>query len=562
LQHIEKALMSAEVWYFSSPDDGDAAMDDILIRGGQVIDGSGAPARHADVVISGGRIRAIADHCTGKAHREIDATGQVVAPGFIDIHTHSDFTLPLNPRAESKIRQGVTTEVLGNCGFSAAPALPDRVEMLSEYLGASAPWLAFRATSFADYLNTFPATSVNTVMQVGHNTLRLMAMGMEDRAPTADELALMQRLLAEALESGALGLSSGLFTAPGTYAKPEEMMALGQVLKRHGGAYSSHVRDEANHVFEAVREALAVGETCGIHVQIAHLKLSGMDNWGGATKLLAEIDAARRRGVQVDCDQYPYTAGSNPLRNLLPPWVQEGGMEAMLQRLAQRDVRERIRVEIAEHGLNNFGRIASWDAVRIAISRQSEFAGRTIGDIARARVADPLDTVCDYLIADRGHTRIVVTSMSEGDVQEIVRSTSVLVGSDGTALAPYGPTGQGKPHPRFYGTFPRVLGHYVRDLGLLSLPQGVYKMTGGSAAALGLVDRGLLREGYRADVTVFDPNVIADRATYDDPHQYAAGIPTVIVNGVLVIDAGEHTEALPGQVLRRGSDLAPRQTSR
>lgn len=532
-------------------------MDDILIRGAQVIDGSGAPARPADVAISGGCIRAITGRYTGKAHREIDATGQVVAPGFIDIHTHSDFTLPLNPLAESKIRQGVTTEVLGNCGFSAAPALPGRVEMLREYLGASAPWLDFRETTFADYLNSFPATSVNTVMQVGHNTLRLMAMGMEDRAPATDELALMQRLLAEALDAGALGLSSGLFTAPGTYAKSEEMMALGHVLKRHGGAYSSHVRDEANHVFEAVEEALAVGETCGIHVQIAHLKLSGMDNWGGAARLLAGIDAARRRGVRVDCDQYPYTAGSNPLRNLLPPWVQEGGMEAMLQRLGESAVRERIRVEIAAHGLNNFGRIPSWDAVRIAISpHQAEFAGRTIGDIARARAADPLDTVCDYLISDRGHTRIVVTSMSEEDVQEIVRSDSVLVGSDGTSLAPYGTTSQGKPHPRFYGTFPRVLGHYARDLGLLSLPRGVYKMTGGSAAALGLVDRGLLREGYRADISIFDPQTIADRATYEDPHQYAAGISTVIVNGVVVIDAGEHTGALPGQVLRRGRDLA------
>ncbi|HKA40529.1 MAG TPA: D-aminoacylase [Burkholderiales bacterium] len=530
---------------------------DIVIRGGQVIDGSGAPARSADVSISGGRISAIEERCTGKARREIDATGQVVAPGFIDIHTHSDFTLPLNPRAESKIRQGVTTEVLGNCGFSAAPALPGRVEMLRDYLGASAPWLAFRETSFADYLDAFPATSVNTIMQVGHNTLRLMAMGMEDRAPAADELALMQRLLAEALDAGALGLSSGLFTAPGTYAKPEEMTALGRVLKKHGGGYSTHVRDEANHVFEAVREAVAVGEACGIHVQIAHLKLSGTDNWGGAARLLGEIDAARSRGVRVDCDQYPYTAGSNPLRNLLPPWVQEGGMEAMLQRLGQPAVRDRMRAEIDAHGLNNFGRITSWDAVRIAISpHQSEFAGRTMGDIARSRAADPLDTVCDYLIADRGHTRIVVTSMSEEDVREIIRAQRVLVGSDGTSLAPYGTTSQGKPHPRFYGTFPRVLGHYVRDLGLLSLPQGVYKMTGGSAAALGLVDRGLLREGQRADVTIFDPQAIADRATYEDPHQYAAGISTVIVNGVVVIDAGEHTGALPGQVLRRGRDFA------
>jgi N-acyl-D-amino-acid deacylase len=355
------------------------------------------------------------------------------------------------------------------------------------------------------------------------------------------------------LEAGALGLSSGLFTAPGIFAKTEEMIALGHVLHRHGAGYASHIRDEANHVFEAVREAIAIGEACGIHVQIAHLKLSGTDNWGGAARLLAEIDAARQRGVEVDVDQYPYTAGSNPLRNLLPTWVQEGSMENMLQRLSQPAVRSRIREELAAHGLNNFGRIPSWDAVRIAISpHQPEYAGRTVDDIARDRACDPLDAVCDYLIADRGHTRILVTSMAEEDVQEIIRSPTVLVGSDGTSLAPYGTTGQGKPHPRFYGTFPRVLGRYVRDLGLLSLPQAIYKMTGGSAAALRLVDRGLLREGYHADITIFDPQIIADRATYDDPHQYAAGVSTVIVNGVVVIDGGEHTGALPGKVLRRG----------
>jgi N-acyl-D-amino-acid deacylase len=528
-------------------------MHDILIQGGQVIDGSGAPGRVADVAVKEGYIVALGSDATRQAYRVIDATGQVVAPGFIDIHTHSDFTLPLNPRAESKIRQGVTTEVLGNCGFSAAPALPGQVDTLRDYLAASAPWLEFHETTFADYMRTFPATAVNTIMQVGHNTLRLMAMGMEDRPPRAEELSVMRQLLEEALEAGALGLSSGLFTAPGIYADTEEMIALGQVLRRHGGGYASHIRDEANRVFEAVREAITIGERCAIHVQIAHLKLSGTDNWGGAAGLLAEIDAARQRGVQVDCDQYPYTSGSNPLRNLLPTWVQEGGMGAMLQRLSQPAIRERMRQEIAAHGLNNFGRIPSWDAVRIAISpHQPEYAGRTIGDIAQSRACDPLDAVCDYLIADRGHTRILVTSMAEEDVQEIMRSPTVLVGSDGTSLAPYGTTSQGKPHPRFYGTFPRVLGHYVRELGLLSLPRAIYKMTGGSAAALKLVDRGLLRQGYRADITVFDPQTVADRATYDDPHRYAAGISTVIVNGVVVIDAGEHTGELPGRVLRRG----------
>lgn len=527
-------------------------MNDLLIRGAHIIDGSGAPGFTGDVVIQDGRIRAVTTEPGTQAQRVIDATGLALAPGFIDIHTHSDFTLPLNPRAESKIRQGVTTEVVGNCGFSVAPALPGKADLLRDYLAASAPWLDFRETSFAAYMDAFPATSVNAIMQAGHHTLRLMAMGTDDRTPSDTELQHMQAMLEEALRAGAIGLSSGLFTTPGGYATREEMVALGHVLQRHGGAYSSHVRDEANHVFDAVREAIAVGETCGIHVQIAHLKLSGTDNWGGASELLGEIEAARERGVEVDCDQYPYTAATNPLRNLLPTWVQAGGMAAMLARLAEPETRRRLRQDIEAQGLNNFGRIASWDDVRVAISpHQPQYAGQTIGAIARERHCDSLDAVCDYLIDDQGHTRILITSMAEDDVQTILRSPTMLVGSDGTSLAPYGITGQGKPHPRFYGTFARVLGHYVRDLGLLSLPQAIYKMTGGSAKALGLVERGLIREGFWADLTLFDPQTIDAVSTYEEPHQYARGIHTVVVNGQVVIDDSEHTGALPGLVLRR-----------
>ncbi len=528
-------------------------MDDLLIRGAQIIDGSGAPGFTGDVAIRDGRIRTVATEPGAQASRVIDGTGLVLAPGFIDIHTHSDFTLPLNPRAEGKIRQGVTTEVVGNCGFSVAPALPGKAELLGDYLAASAPWLTFRETSFADYMNAFPETSVNTIMQAGHHTLRLMAMGTDDRAPSDAERQHMQDMLEEALQAGAIGLSSGLFTTPGGYAASDELIALGHVLRRYGAGYSSHVRDEANRVFDAVREAIAVGETCGIHVQLAHLKLSGTDNWGGASELLGEIEAARERGVSVDGDQYPYTAATNPLRNLLPTWVQAGGMAAMLERLAEPETRQRLRQDIEAQGLNNFGRIASWDEVRIAISpHQPQYAGQTMGAIARERDCDPLDAVCDYLIDDRGHTRILITSMSEDDVQTILQSPSMLVGSDGTSLAPYGITGQGKPHPRFYGTFARILGHYVRDLGLLSLPQAVYKMTGGSAKALNLVERGLIREGYWADLTLFDPDAIAAMSTYEEPHQYASGIQAVIVNGQVVIDEAEHTGALPGQVLRHG----------
>ena len=530
-------------------------MDDVLITGGQIIDGTGSPARPGDVAVLDGHIVALGD-CAGRdAHLVVDATDHVVAPGFIDIHTHSDFTLPLNPRAESKIRQGVTTEVVGNCGYSTAPALPGKVEALRDYLAAGAPWLEFRETSFGQYLDSFPATSVNTVMQVGHATLRLMAMGLEDREPSDGEMAEMVRLLEEGLEAGALGMSCGLFTAPGNYAQSGELRTLAGVLARHDATYASHIRDEANHCFEAVREAIAIGETTGVRVQIAHLKLSGMDNWGKVAELLEVIQAARDRGVDVNCDQYPYTAGTNPLRNLLPLWVQQGGVEAMVARLGDREVRRRISGDIERDGLTNFGRIESWDSVRIAISpNQPELAGGTVGHIAAQRSCDPLDAVCDILVADGGHTRIVVTSMSEEDVQQILRSPMVMVGSDGNSLATHGITGQGKPHPRFYGTFARVLGHYVRDLGLIALPLAVHKMTGGSAAALRLIDRGTLQEGNWADITVFDPQRIAELATYDDPHQYATGVSTVLVNGTVVVEGGAHTGQLPGKVLRRGAD--------
>ena len=302
-------------------------MEDLLIRGGQVIDGNGTPARRADVAIKNGRITAVGDCEDREAQREIDASGQIVAPGFIDIHTHSDFTLPLNPLAESKVRQGDTTEVVGNCGYSTAPVLPGKARALQDYLRAGAPWLDYEPRTFAQYLDGFPATSVNTVMQVGHATLRLMTMGLEARDPSASELSHMQQLLAEGLEAGALGMSTGLFTAPGNYARSEELLALAGVLRQHSATYASHIRDEANHVFEAVREAIGIGQSAGVRVQIAHLKLSGTDNWGDVPSLLSMISEAREQGIDLFCDQYPYTAGTNPLRNLLPVWVQEEGVE-------------------------------------------------------------------------------------------------------------------------------------------------------------------------------------------------------------------------------------------
>src|SRR5215469_2694555 len=396
---------------------------DLLIRGGTLIDGSGAPGTRGDLAIAGGRIVALGSSLDGSAPKVIDAGGLAVTPGFIDIKTHSDFVLPINPKAESKVRQGVTTEIIGHCGFSVAPVLPGKAQLLADYLSGGAPWLPFREMRFPEYLDSFPAVAVNTGMLVGHNTLRLMVMGLEDRTPTPAELDAMTALLEEGLAAGALGLSSGLFTPPGSFAEPSEMLAFGPALKSHSALYFTHIRDESNGVIGAVEEAVDFARRVGVHVEIVHLKCSGVDNWGKAAQILEMLAAARAEGCEIDCDAYPYTAGANPLKNLLPPWVQVGGQKAMLARLALRETRDRIRGEIDREGLNNWGRIPSWEAVRISVSpKLPQHAGQTVAGLATARGRDPIDLVCDYLIEDDGATRVLITSIAEEDIREIVRS--------------------------------------------------------------------------------------------------------------------------------------------
>jgi N-acyl-D-amino-acid deacylase len=334
------------------------------------------------------------------------------------------------------------------------------------------------------------------------------------------------------------------------------MVALGRVLERYNAGYFTHLRDESSGVLEALDEAIDIAETCGIHVEIVHFKCSGTDNWGKVAIALGRIEAAKARGLAIDCDAYPYTAGSNPLKNLMPQWVQAGGVEAMLERLSEKDTRDRIRADIERDGLNNWGRIPSWDCVQISISPHlPQYASRTIGELAAERGQDPIEVVCDYLIEDRAATRVLVTSISEDDMREILCSPSALVGSDGNCVATYGTVSQGMPHPRFYGTFPRVIGRYVKEQQLLPLETAINKMTGATARALKLRDRGLLERGYRADITIFDPDDFTDCATYGDPHRYPSGPrTTVIVNGTIVVENAQHTGATPGRVLRRAAD--------
>lgn len=527
-------------------------MYDLLIQGGDIVDGTGALPRRADVAVRGDRVVAIEPTLTPQAREVIDAQGQIVTPGFIDIKTHSDLTLPLYPRAESRVHQGITTELVGSCGFTAAPIPSGRLGAVGSYLAALAPALPVQETSFAAYMDSFPATSVNVAMQVGHNTVRVAVMGLENRTPTTQEQAAMERLVEEALDAGAAGVSSGPFTAPGAFAAPEELETFARMAARRGAVYATHVRSEAGNVFEAVREAVGVAERTNARTRVVHVKLSGVDNWGGATRLIDELAAVRERGVPVDCDQYPYTTATNALRNLLPVWVQEGGTALMLKRLDDPKVREEIRESIAEHGVNAFGRIPSWESVRVAMSPTApDYVGRTIAGIAARRACDPIEALCTILLADQGATRGLINSMHETDVRAFVACPWISVGSDGRAVGPGGPLARELPHPRFYGTFARILGHYARDLGLLTLPQAIHKMTGGPAAALGLTDRGILQSGAAADIAIFDAATVADRATFDEPRRYPAGISHVIVNGVRVVADGAHTGALPGRLLRR-----------
>ena len=526
---------------------------DLLIKGGQVFDGSGAASEFLDVAIHNERIVDIGKNLNVRATRTLDARGLVVCPGFIDIKTHSDFTLPINPKAESKVRQGVTTEIIGHCGFSVAPCLPGKVKLLADYLNPSAPWLPFREMDFHEYLNSFPKTSVNAGMLVGHNTLRLMAMGMAQRAPSDLEFEHMKEMLTEALEAGALGMSSGLFTSPGSYASPDELKSLAKILESHQASYFTHLRDESSGVLDALEEAIEIGRSSRVHVQVVHFKCSGIDNWGKTQKALEMMRQARSEGVAIDCDAYPYTAGSNPLKNILPQWVQAGGVDAMIERLKSAETRDRIRSDIEREGLNNWGRIESWDAVRISITPHlPQYAGKTIAQLASLKDTDPIHALCDFLIEDQGATRVLITSIAESDIVALIASEEVLVGSDGNCVADYGVVSQGMPHPRFYGTFPRVLGRYVHREKVTSLAHAIHKMTGATAQALGFKDRGLLRVGHYADVTIFEPDVFLDLSTYEEPHRYPQGNKTsVIVNGQVVVENSVHTGALPGKVLKR-----------
>lgn len=505
---------------------------DLVLRGGSVIDGTGAPARRADVGIAAARISAVGDLSGVTAARNLDVSGLTVTPGFIDVHSHSEDELITNPKAESKIRQGVTTEILGMDGGS------------------------FESTVFAEELQKLESSgiAVNAGSFVGQGTLRGQVMAMSDRAATAAEIEKMQQLAASALRQGALGISSGLEYTPGGFATGDEIGELCKVMGGTRGLYATHMRNEDDRVLEAVEEAIAIAERGGVGLHISHLKCQGRRNWDKVDDIFAMIERAESRGVAVTFDRYPYIAYATGLANLMPLWSREGGTAKFIERLQDPDVWPRIRDAMAE----KIDLLGSWDAVMISsvrLPKNVSLQGRTIADIVHETGENPFVYTRALIIEEDNHVDIVGFGMGEETTAQILAHPQCMPASDASARATYGELSRGNPHPRAYGTFARVLSKYVREMKVMTLEESIRKMTSLPAERFSIAGRGRLVEGFFADITVFDPAAVQDKATFAKPHQYADGFEAVLVNGKLVLEGGERSEELPGMVLR--GDLTP-----
>ncbi len=531
-----------------------AADYDVLLRGGTLLDGTGTPGVRGDLAIQGDRIAALGDLRGDRGRQEVDATGFVVAPGFINMLSWANETLLEDGRSQSDLRQGVTLEILGE-GESMGPLNEAmRRELIAQQgdLRYDVPW-----STLGGYLAHLEARGVscNVASFVGATSVRIHELGYANRAPTAEELVRMERLVAQAMEEGAMGLSSALIYAPAAYARTEELIALARVAGSYGGLYASHLRSEGDRLIEGIDELLTIGREASVRVHLYHLKVSGQRNWPKLDEAIRRLEAARAT-QRVSADMYCYTAGATGLDAMMPPWVQEGGYAAWAQRLRDPVVRARLKREMNDPKAtweNFFLAAGSPDRILLASFRNPDLralTGQTLAQVAAARGTSPEDTAMDLVIEDGSRVGTVYFLMSEENVRRQLALPWVAFCSDAGSLAPEGPFLRGNPHPRAYGNFARLLGHYVREEGVLSLPEAIRRLTSLPAEILGVADRGRLAPGWGADVVVFDPGAIRDHATFERPHRYATGVRHVWVNGVPVLREGEHTGAKPGRWIR------------
>ncbi len=523
---------------------------DIILRGGTVYDGSGGDPQQADVGIKGDRIARTGDLSDAQAPTVVDASGLAVAPGFIDIHTHSDFFSLLVPGGESKVTSGVTTELLGNCGGSAFPLRGQAKERAQQVYGDYG--LAIEWEDIAGYFEYARSVgySINRACLTGHGTLRALAVGYGDQAPTAEQLEQMKRQLAQCLEQGSVGLSTGLIYPPGCYARTEEIIELAKVVARYDGLYASHVRGEGERGIQAIEEHLRITREAGVRSEISHIKCSGRANWGNLPRYRELIEQARADGADVTADRYPYTASSTSLNTVFPDWLHADGIEAELARLRDPDTRQALHRHVQEQHPEDEREY--WRSILISYVSSQEnrhFEGMSVAHVADTMGETPVDACLKLLLAERCKVSAIFFSMSEDNLREIYTWPFVMVGSDAGVRSTEGPTRTGKPHPRAFGTPARFLGRYVREAKVVSLAEAVRKLTSLPAQRIGLRDRGVLQEDSFADVVVFDPETVSDRATFEDPFQYSVGFRHVLVNGVPVISDGEHTGVRPGRIL-------------
>jgi N-acyl-D-amino-acid deacylase len=520
---------------------GAAAQDfDLLIQNGRIVDGTGNPSYVGDVGIRDGRIAAMGKLSARTAKRTVDARGLIVAPGFVDIHNHSDNTVLRDGDAQSMVRQGVTSMIFGE-GGSAAPARGKQ-------------WSDFRG--YFDLLLK-QGVSTNIGSYVGSSQIWTYVHGEKAGPAPAAELDEMRNLVRTAMEQGALGVASSLSGPPGSWIDTDTLVAMCEVASPYGGIYSTHMRTEGFGVFESVAEAIEIGRRAKVPVDIIHLKIAEHKLWGQMPELVASIAAARARGQEVEAHVYPYRAGQNNLSSIIPPWAHEGGSAAMIARLKDPALRPRLRKEI-ENGIpgtnwyNHYTATGSWEGMLLVTFSNPDykrFQGKRMSDVIKEFGGDPIDVLFKVLIDNKGSVPTVYFHHSEEDMKYALRQPFVSIGSDGTAVNVTGPLAEGHPHPRYYGTFPRILGRYVRDEKVITMEEAIRKMTSANTAKIHIYDRGLLRPGQWADVTVFDPNTIIDNATFEKPHQFATGVEYVVVNGTVVLDKGQHNGKRPGKIL-------------